>query len=141
LNDEAYAKSAGLTTGLKGKSVIIQGFGNVGFHFAHYAFKQGAKITGIIERDGAIYNSNGFDPDDVKLFISQGMGKNITQYHGAEESHHMDFDKVMFKPCDIFAPCASDGTLNANNAESINCKIIVEGANGPTTFAADKIFE
>lgn len=94
---------------------------------------------GIIEKDGGIYNSNGFDPNDVKLFMSQGMGKSITQYHNAEEIQIHDADKIMFKPCDIFAPCAGDGTLNANNAGSIQAKIVIEGANGPTTFAADKI--
>ena len=47
--------------------------------------------------------------------------------------------KVAFNECDVFAPCAADGAVNGNNAENFNCKVIIEGANGPTTFAADNI--
>lgn len=65
------------------------------------------------------------------------MGKSITSYHDAEEVETFDVSKIMFKPCDIFAPCANDGTINVNNAANIKAKIIVEGANGPTTYQAD----
>ena len=74
INDEAFAKSVNLPTGIKGKTVIIQGFGNVGYHFARYCHKAGAKIVGIVERDGAVYNSNGIDPDDLKLFMTTHVG-------------------------------------------------------------------
>lgn len=53
----------------------------------------------------------------------------------------MFLDNIFHKKCDILAPCAADGALNAKNADKVNCKIIIEGANGPTTFAADQIFE
>jgi glutamate dehydrogenase (NAD(P)+) len=81
------------------------------------------------------------DPDDVKLFISQGMGKSLTSYHDVEQIETFDPSKIMNKKCDIFAPCAGDGTLHANNAGNLNTKIVIEGANGPTTFMADKILE
>lgn len=70
INDDNFAESVNLGTGLKGKKIIIQGFGNVGFYFASYCYKAGAKIVGIIEKDGAIYNRGGMDPNDIKLFIS-----------------------------------------------------------------------
>ena len=57
---------------MKGKKIIVQGFGNVGYYFAKKAHKNGAKIVGIVERDGAIYNSEGFNPRKVKLWLTEG---------------------------------------------------------------------
>lgn len=117
LNDESYADKAKLPTGMKGKRIIVQGFGNVGYHFSKYCHENGAKIVGIVEKDGAIYNSAGLDPDNVKMHLSQG--RQINFYHGAEQTEDISTDKIMFKECDIFAPCAGDGALNINNADSI----------------------
>lgn len=140
LNQDTFAEKAGLSNGIKGKRIIVQGFGNVGYHFAHYSHKAGAKIVGIVERDGAIYNSAGLDPDNVKMFLAQG--DRIVNYHSAEESaEQMNTNNIMFKECDVFAPCAGDGALNINNADQIKARVIIEGANGPTTFAADQIFD
>lgn len=136
LDDENFCDTIDVSTGVKGKKVIVQGFGNVGYHFANFCHKAGAKVVGIIERDGAIYNSSGFNPEEVKLFIT-GAGKNITKFPGAEKTEKFNPEKIMYEECDIFSPCAGDGTLNLNNAEKVNCKMIIEGANGPTTFGAD----
>jgi len=70
INDSTFTSKIDMKNGLKDKKIIIQGFGNVGFYFAHYAHKAGAKIVGIIEKDAGIYNSNGMDPNEVKLFMS-----------------------------------------------------------------------
>lgn len=72
MKDERYATKAGLSTGLKGKRIIIQGFGNVGYHFAHYCHKAGAKIVGIVERDIGIYSEEGFDPSVAKMYFNSG---------------------------------------------------------------------
>jgi len=140
IDDEAFAKKAKLSTGLKGKTIMVQGFGNVGYYFAHFAHKAGAKIVGIIERDGGIYNSEGFNPDDVKMFMSQ-PGKSITNYPNVEKVETVTPMKFMGEDCDIFAPCANDGTIRRRNADMIKARVVVEGANGPTTFIGDQILE
>jgi len=139
LANETFTEKANVNQGMKGKKIIIQGFGNVGYHFAHFCHKKGAKIIGIVERDGAIYNPDGLNPEDVKMHTSQG--RQIQFFSGATESEDINTDNIMFKECDIFSPCAGDGALNVNNAANIKAKIIIEGANGPTTFAADQIFD
>ena len=121
---------------MKGKRVIVQGFGNVGYYFARFCHEAGAKIVGIIERDGGIYHSDGFNPDDVKMFISQ-PGKTIANYPSAEKYETRDPTAIMGEECEIFAPCASDGTIRRRNANLIKAKIVIEGANGPTTFIGD----
>lgn len=138
INDESFVKTIGYGTGLKGKRVIVQGFGNVGYYFAHFCHEAGAKIVGIIEKDGGIYNSNGFNPDDVKMFLSQ-PGKNISNYPDVEKIEINNPTKIMAEECEIFAPCASDGTIRRRNANLIKAKIVIEGANGPTTFVGDTI--
>lgn len=70
INDDSFTTKAGLGHVLKGKRIIIQGFGNVGFYFAHFCHKAGAKIVGIIERDSGIYSAEGLNPNDVKLHIN-----------------------------------------------------------------------
>ena len=97
--------------------------------------KEGAKIVGIIERDAAIYDPSGFDPQEVKQHINiQGTLKN---FEHAEIVETMDPSFIMRKKCHIFAPCAVDGTLNMHNAPHLKAKVVIEGANGPTTFKAD----
>lgn len=139
LETESFCDQANVGSGMKGKNVIVQGFGNVGYYFAKNCVAKGAKIVGIVERDGAIYNSAGIDPRDVKLHLSQG--RMLSNYPGVEQTETINLEKVMCKPCDVFAPCAVDGSVNANNAEKLQCKIIIEGANGPTTYMADQILE
>lgn len=102
--------------------------------------QEGARIVGIIERDAAIYSAAGFDPQDVKMYLKmQGSrhGSALKNYEHAEVVETMDPTFIMRKKCDIFAPCANDGTLNMHNASHLKAKIVIEGANGPTTFKAD----
>ena len=90
---------------------------------------------GIVEKDSAIYNASGFDPDEVKMhFNSHG---NLKDFPHADEIETLDPTFILRKKCDIFAPCADDGTLNVHNAYHIKAKVVLEGANGPTTFKAD----
>jgi len=71
LNDDNFCDAYDVGQGIRGKKIIVQGYGNVGYYFAKYCHKAGAKIVGIIERDAAIYNPGGFDPDDVKLYLNK----------------------------------------------------------------------
>ena len=134
LNNESFCEKARLNTGIKGKKVIIHGFGNVGYYFAKFMHKKGAKIVGIIEKDVGIYNESGFDPDDVKMTMMQG---NLQSYAHAEQLETTDPGVIMRNECHILAPCAVDGSINKYNAPYINAKVVIEGANGPTTFKAD----
>jgi glutamate dehydrogenase (NAD(P)+) len=139
LNTDTFCEAADISMGVKGKKVIIQGYGNVGYYLAKFLTKEGAKVVGIIEKDSAIYNDKGFDPDEVKMHLTKKG--DLKDFCNADEIETIDPTFIMRKKCDIFAPCAGDGTLNMHNAQHIKAKVVLEGANGPTTFKADQILE
>ena len=131
-----FTKKAKLSPGIKGKKVIIQGFGNVGYYFAREIYREGAIITGIVEHDASIYNESGFNPDDVKMYMTREG--TLQTYPYVDKVNTIDPSQLLEYECDILAPCAVDSSLNAKNAAQIKAKVVVEGANGPTTFAADE---
>jgi len=125
----------GLTTGITGKKVIVQGLGNVGYHAAKYFFEGGAIIVGIAEYEGGIYNSDGLDLE--KVIAHRKATGSILGFPGA-----IDFKnsaETMEQPCDILIPAALENVINASNADRIQAKIIGEAANGPLTPEADVI--
>ena len=129
-------KAAGLTEGLEGKSVVVQGLGNVGYHAAKFISEEdGAKITAVIERDGAIINDGGLSIEDVRAHIIEHGG--VRDFPGVE--YLEDGPSVLEKECDILLPAALEGAIHVDNALNIRAKLIVEAANGPTTFEADRI--
>ncbi|XP_018320757.2 glutamate dehydrogenase, mitochondrial-like isoform X1 [Agrilus planipennis] len=135
VNEKKYMDMVGLQTGLKGKTFIVQGFGNVGFHAARYLARAGAKCIGVIEWDCSLTNPEGIDPTDLdKHRLKTGS---IKGYSKAKEfsGHH----ELMFEKCDILCPCAHELVITKSNANKIKAKVIAEGANGPTTPAADEI--
>ena len=129
-------KKANLAGGLEGKKIIIQGLGNVGYHAAKFLEEDdGAKIIGIIERDGAIICDRGFNTEEVYQYKTR---------HGKVEGFpHSKFIEngydALTLPCDILIPAAMEGVISRTNASKINAKVIAEAANGPVTFDADKI--
>ena len=128
--------AAGLTGTLEGKRVIVQGLGNVGFHAASFlAAEDGALITAIIERDGAIHDERGIDPDLVHLHIQEHGG--VKGYPGA--AFEPDGAKLLEAECDILIPAALEGTIHAGNARAIRAPLIIEAANGPVTAEANDI--
>lgn len=140
LENDEFCEKADLSGGIKGKRVIVQGFGNVGYNFAKFMHREGAKIVGIVERDAAIFSAGGLNPDDVKMHLAaQGKHGSLSSYPHADEVETNDPTYIMRKKCDILAPCANDGAINRHNAAHLKCKVMIEGANGPTTFDADKI--
>lgn len=125
----------GLSTGLEGKTVVIQGFGNVGYHSAYFLWKEGAKIIAIIEYDTAIYNPDGFDIPDVKQYWDQN--KKLSGYPKAKMEIKPK-EKALELECDILIPAALEGQIHSGNVDRIKAKIIAEAANGPVTYQAHK---
>ncbi|NUB44152.1 Glu/Leu/Phe/Val dehydrogenase [Fertoebacter nigrum] len=131
------AAKAGLSGDLDGKTVVVQGLGNVGYHAAKFLSEEdGAKIIAVIERDGGLVDHDGLDIEAIRqhLNISGGSVKGcpVGQYveHGAT---------LLELPCDILIPAAMEGVINLGNADRIQAPLIIEAANGPITFGADEI--
>jgi len=129
--DEAIRK-----LGLKPEDtrVIVQGFGNVGSNAARLMSQAGYKVIGVIEVDGAIYNRNGIDMES--LWKHRERTKGISGFPEAEAA---DPAELMLSQCEILVPAATENQITSRNADRIKCRILAEGANGPTTAAADEI--
>ncbi len=132
---EEDTKKLGLSTGLRGKTVIIQGFGNVGYHSAKFLAEEGAKIIGIAEYDGGIYDENGLNIDAVDKH--RKLTKSITQFPGA--TNITDSKSMLTMACDILVPAALENQITAENASDIKAKVVAEAANGPVTMRAEEI--
>jgi glutamate dehydrogenase (NAD(P)+) len=112
----------------------IQGFGNVGSWAARIMQQLGAKMVAVSDANGAIRSDAGIDANALHEHISGG--RLITEFEGAEP---IDPDDLVAVPCDVFIPAALGGMIHEHNADRMECKILVEGANSPTTPAADRI--
>jgi len=126
----------GFKAGLGDKRVIVQGLGNVGYHSAKFLAEFGATIVGLCEYEGAIYNPNGLNVDEV--FAHRKNTGSILGFPGAK-----DFKNSMEgleQDCDIIVPAALENQFTEQNIRNIKAKIIAEGANGPTTPEAEAIF-
>ena len=127
-------EALGLSVGLEDKSVVIQGLGNVGYHAARILQNEGgAKIVGIAEIEGAIYNPDGLPVEDVVSY-RESTGS-ILDFPDAENIDSSA--KALELPCDILVPAALEGVITPENAPRIQAKIIAEAANGPVTAQAD----
>lgn len=128
-------QALGLAPGLKGKRVVVQGLGNVGYHAALFLQEYGAVIVGLIEIEGAIHNPDGLDvPQVVKHRQDTGS---ILDYPGARNL--LNGNEGLELDCDILVPAALENQITADNAPRIQARMIVEGANGPTTSRASEM--
>ena len=132
----ADMKRLGLSTGLEGKRIVVQGLGNVGYHAAKFCREGGAILTAIAEREGAITAAKGLNEDEV--FEHRRVTGSILNFPGATNIENTV--AALELECDVLIPAALEGVFTADNAPRIKAKIILEGANGPTTPAADPIF-
>jgi glutamate dehydrogenase (NAD(P)+) len=129
-------KKLGLTTGVEGKRVVVQGLGNVGYHTAKFFQDAGSKIIGLAEYEGAIYNEEGLDIDDI--FQNRRKTGTILNFPGAKNfAKNTD---ALEMDCDILIPAALENVINGENAPKIKAKLIGEAANGPLTPEADEVF-
>jgi glutamate dehydrogenase (NAD(P)+) len=134
--EKAEMQRLGLAPGLDGKRIVVQGLGNVGYHAAKFCREGGGIVIAIAEREGAIANPKGLNEEDV--FQHRKATGSILNFPGA--TNLASTAEALEMSCDVLLPAALEGVFTAENAARINAKIILEGANGPTTPAADPIF-
>lgn len=127
-------KALGLEPGIEGKTIIVQGFGNVGFHSARIFEEEGATIIGVSEWEGGLYNPKGIDVKALKKY--QKEHNTIRDFPGAK---WIENPGMLEQECDILIPAALEHVITVENAPRIKAKIIGEAANGPVTANAQKI--
>ena len=127
---------AGLSGSLDGKRILVQGLGNVGYHAAKFLSQQdGAIITTVIERDGAVTAQSGIDVDALRSWIQENGG--VTGFPSAKAVASPE--TALELECDVLIPAATEGVIHAGNAARIRAPLIIEAANGPVTAEADQI--
>jgi glutamate dehydrogenase (NAD(P)+) len=129
-------KARGLSIGLEGKRVVLQGIGNVGYHTAKFCRERGARVVAIAVPEGAILDPAGLDEDAIVEHRTRTGS--VLNFPGATSIAHSQ--DALELDCDVLVPAAVENQLTSDNAGRIKAKIVLEGANGPTTPEADDIF-
>ena len=119
---------------MAGTTFVIQGFGNVGQHAALYAFQRGAQILAVSDVSGGIHDAKGLNIPDLIKYVNEN--KVVKGYPKAEPCTN---EELLLIKCDVLAPCAMENVIHRDNAQKIQAKYIIEGANGPCTNDASKI--
>ena len=119
---------------IEGATVAIQGFGNVGVYAARTLHDMGASIVAVSDSSGGLYNSQGLDPEELIAFRREGG-----RFAEFPKYDRVSNQELLELPCDILVPSALENQITADNADRVRAKMIVEGANGPTTPEADAI--
>jgi glutamate dehydrogenase (NAD(P)+) len=132
--DGASSTPSGSSSATPRTSAVVQGLGNVGFHLAKFFSEEdGVRITGILERDGAITNEKGLPVEEVSAWIKEHGG-----VKGFPNATFVENGKAVLEAeCDILIPAAMEGQITMENAPRIKARLIAEAANGPVTFEAD----
>jgi glutamate dehydrogenase (NAD(P)+) len=119
---------------LKNATVVIQGFGNVGYHAAAAAQEIGAKVTAVSDSTGGIYSPDGLNIPEV--LAHKEKTKSVQNY---KDCKNITNEELLELPCDVLIPAAIENQITCKNADKIKAKMVVEAANGPTTPDADKV--
>ena len=127
---------AHLGMNVRGTTVAVQGFGNVGSVASQLLHREGCKIVAISDRTGAVYNANGLDVEDAVGYV-----KERRSLDGYAKGDRISNDDLLTLDVDVLLPAALENVITTKNAGKIRAKIICEGANGPTTAAADAVLE
>jgi glutamate dehydrogenase (NAD(P)+) len=135
LSNKSDLNQLGLETGVEGKKVVVQGLGNVGYHSAKFFSEAGAKVIGIAEYEGSIFNPKGIDVD--KLMSHRKETGTILDFPGAKNLKNRS--DALELECDVLIPAALENQINSSNANKIKAKIVAEAANGPVTPEAEKV--
>ena len=133
--DAGDMRRLGLSTGLDGKTVVVQGLGNVGYHVARFLREGGARVVGIAEYEGAVHDPKGLDIDEVVLHRKETGS--ILGFPGAKDL--ADTREALELECDVLVPAALENQITAQNAPRVRAKMIGEAANGGITADADEI--
>jgi len=135
LNTKSFCDKVGLTLGCQDKTFVVQGFGAVGNWASKFLEKEGGIITTVCEYNSAIHNPEGLDVQAVKDYmVANGT---LDGYPGATEQELENPLSFMSKKCDGLIPAATEKSIHNGNVDSLDCKAVFEGANGPTTYAAE----
>jgi glutamate dehydrogenase (NAD(P)+) len=129
---EEAARTVGLE--LDGATAVVQGFGNVGSHAARFLAEDGVKVVAVSDVSGGIHNDRGLDLAAVEAHVREHR-----LLEGFPDADPVTNQELLEIPCDVLAPCALQNQITAGNAPAIRCRILAEGANGPTTLEADDI--
>jgi glutamate dehydrogenase (NAD(P)+) len=121
---------------LRGARVAVQGFGNVGSYLAKFLMQDGASVIAVSDSRGGVYNANGID-----INAAFEHKRQTGSLGGLADTEPISNDDLLLLDCDVLAPCALEQVINKSNADRIKAKLVVEGANGPITPAADDILE
>ena len=133
---EDVMKKLGLSIGVEGKKVVVQGLGNVGYHSAKFFREHGSVVVAIAEYEGAIFKADGLNEEEV--FQHRNATGSILNFPGA--TNLATSNDALELECDILIPAALENVINGSNAGRVKAKIIGEAANGPLTPEADDIF-
>jgi glutamate dehydrogenase (NAD(P)+) len=131
---EALCKKLGLA--LENQSIVVQGFGNVGGHIAELLYNRGCKILAVSDVSTGIYDENGVDVEELLEWAKQGR---FLKDYEEKKYKTITNEELLTLKCDILIPAAIENQITGKNAAKINAKIVLEGANGPTTPEADNI--
>jgi glutamate dehydrogenase/leucine dehydrogenase len=129
-----YQAAKSLGQELRGKTIVVQGFGNVGSVASRVLWRDGCVITGVGDFTGAIWNPHGIDVRQLEAHVAQSGS--VAGFPGSDA---LSNEALLEQPCDILVPAAVGSVIHARNADRIKAQIVAEGANGPTTPEADAI--
>jgi len=121
---------------IAGQRVVVEGFGNVGMFLARFLAQEGATVLAASDSSGGVYNAKGIDVETA-IAHKQETGS----LSGLKDAESLTDEELLLLDCDVLAPCALEQVITSENADKVKAKIICEGANGPTTPAADEILE
>ena len=135
-NHSEDVKNAGMEGNLEGKRIIVQGLGNVGSHATKFLEEEsGARIIGIIEREGAILSEKGFSVEEAAAYRAERGS--LKHFPGA--TYIANGKSLLEAECDVLIPAATEGQITLENARRIKAPVIAEAANGPVTYMADNV--